>query len=259
MLNLEKLKTVTLEPCYLGGTGRKFFITIDGKKYIYKPAEDRYYHQKEPFRGLVQEAAYKIQNIIDSETSVYCTYVDNGILQGSIQEYIDIKNPNLLFFEPKDLTESQINDVLREFVTDFLLCNYDCHANNMIIDQNGRIRGIDKEQSFRYINRQEAERPNLSFHPNQKYGELPPYYYAFFQAVKEKEIDINLDVLNSYLDKVDALDNSEFQEILNPYIEALPITKEEKQALQEKILYRKINMRDNINQFIDSLDLQRKK
>ena len=259
MINEKDLENVRLEPCNLGGTGRKYFVTINGKRYIYKPAEGRYDHVPEPFRGLVQEAAYHIQNILDPKTSVYCIYVNNGKLNGTLQEYVDVSRRNLLGIKPEDLTESQIQDLIREFVTDFLLCNYDCHASNMIIDINGRIRGIDKEQSFRYINEKESEKPNLTFHPNRRYGEQPPYYYQLFKAYKDGKIKIDLKVLNYYLEKVENLDNIEFGKIIIPYIEKLNITKEAKKELLTKIIYRKHNLKKNIQDFITSLNVKEEK
>ena len=256
MINIEKLTNVKLEPCRLGGTGRKFFITIDGKKYIYKPSENRYSYEPEPFRGIVQELAYQIQYLVDPETSIFCQYINNGELNGTIQEYVDVEKPNLVGVRPAYLTETQINDILREFVVDTLLCNFDAHARNMIIDKNGRIRGVDKEQSYRYINSPEADKPNLTFHPNRRYSELPPYYYEFFEAVQNKEIEINLDVLDYYLDKVTNLDNMTFSKMIIPYVDSLPLTNEEKKERLEKLIYRKYYLRDNIYSFIRSLGVK---
>ena len=253
-----KLENVVLERCNLGGTGRRYFITIDGKKYIYKPSEDRFFHQPEDFRGIVQEVAYKIQKIVDENSSVFCIYVKNNKLNGSIQEYIDVKEADLLRMHPFDLSQSEINDLLREFIIDYLLCNFDSHANNLIIDKKGVIRGIDKEQAFKYINNEEAKTPNLYFHPNKNYGELPPYYYELFETFIDGGINIDFRVIEKYLKKVNDFPNDEYQKIVLPYVESLPVDNNMKQIILSKIMERKINIELTIYKFFQELLINKK-
>ena len=57
-----------------------------------------------------------------------------------------------------------------EYLVDFALCNYDAHASNFVIDENGKLRGIDKEQAFRYINEDGERDMMMATNYNECYG-----------------------------------------------------------------------------------------
>ena len=165
----SKLKKVNM-----GGTGTMYTLQgNDGKEYIYKPAVSKFSGNVEPFRGIVQECAYEVQRIVDPSSAVICKYVDAGSLQGSVQELVStIDNGRdyhaMQYDESIPFTQEEINQFMREFVTDYLLCNFDSHGRNFITDENGIIRGVDKEQSFRYLRDPASEKPDITYHPNRK-------------------------------------------------------------------------------------------
>ena len=65
------------------------------------------------------------------------------------------------FFKDSKLDEQLIGQFMREYVVDFCLCNYDATFRNFIVDMNGNLRGIDKEQSFKYIRNESEEDQNI--------------------------------------------------------------------------------------------------
>lgn len=249
-----------IQPVYMGGTGEMFTLQgNDGKNYIYKPAVQKGTNKVEPFRGIVQECAYHVQNIVSPESAVWCQYFDVGRLQGSVQEFVQTSNTgrnyyNMQFDESIPFTQEEINQFMREFVTDYLLCNFDSHGRNFITDENGIIRGVDKEQSFRYLRFAESEKPDINYHPNRKYGEAEPIYNTLFRRYSEGKIDIDWDVISGYMDRVDAVDNDKYREIFVPYCESCgKAFGTDPNHMLDQITARKVNMRTNIESFFQNL------
>lgn len=260
-MNLDDIKLKRVE---MGGTGQMYTLEDgNGKTYIYKPAVAKYSRNPEPFRGIVQECAYEVQNIVDPASAVGCRYVNNSMLQGSIQEFVPtMENARNYWAMQSDesipFTQDEINQFMREFVTDYLLCNFDGHGRNFITDQNGVIRGVDKEQSFRYLRDSRSEKPDINYHPNINYGETEPIYNTLFRRFAEGKIDIDFSVISGYMDRVDAVDNDRYRGIFVDYCEACSNAfGTDKDQMLDKIVARKTNMRENIETFFHGLQEQR--
>ncbi len=84
----------------------------------------------------------------------------------------------------KGLTADQVQQIQREHVTDWLLGNYDSHGGNFVTDTNGRLIGVDKEQSFRYITDKASEN-DIRIPSNSKYGETEPLYNTVFRICQQ--------------------------------------------------------------------------
>lgn len=256
-MNLDDIK---LKRAYMGGTGQMYTLEDgNGKTYIYKPAVAKYSGNVEPFRGIVQECAYEVQNIVDPVSAVGCKYVNNSLLQGSIQEFIPTKTDArdyhaMQYDESIPFTQEEINQFMREFVTDYLLCNFDGHGRNFITDQNGIIRGVDKEQSFRYLRDTHSEKPDITYHPNSGYGETEPIYNTIFRRYAEGKLDIDFSVISGYMDRVDAVDNDRYRGIFVGYCESCSQAfGTDKDQMLDKIVARKVNMRENVETFFHGL------
>lgn len=265
MITKEELKNIgwnDLLPINLGGTGRMFLIKTKGRDYIFKPAEKKYSHEKERFRGIVQEAASKIQRIVDEESYVPCIYFENKELAGSLQiKYkIDVNAPNYYYIQRYDdfeLTENEINQFLREYITDYLLCNFDAHGSNFITDSNGIIRGVDKEQCFRYINTHH-DFFDIYDNPNDVYGESETIYNYLFKRYINKTIDIDFSILDKYIQKIENINDEDYIKIFEEYIDARK-HRIEPEYLKKLILERKQNIRKALNSFIVYLNEERNK
>jgi len=255
-----EIKEGRLERVYMGGTGQMYLLHgNNGGKYIYKPAIAKYSGNVEPFRGIVQECAYEVQKIVDPDSAVICKYVEAGDLQGSVQELIPTKENSPKYYlmqrdEDSEFTNEEINQFMREFVTDYLLCNFDSHGNNFVTDQNGIIRGVDKEQSFRYLNDPRSSKPDINYHPNSVYGEHEPIYNTLFRRYAEGKLDIDFSVISEVMDRVDAFNNEDYRRIFMPYCEACSVAfGDDANQKADKIVERKVNMRTNIETFFQAL------
>lgn len=254
-----KIEDSKLKPVNMGGTGTMYTLESEGRTWIYKPAESKWGKNPEPFRGIVQECAYEVQRIVDSESAIVCKYIDAGNLQGAVQELIPTAKgrdyQEMQYNENIPFTQEEINQFVREFVTDYLLCNYDSHGRNFITDTNGVIRGVDKEQSFRYLNEPEAQKPSITFSPNtERYGEMEPIYNTIFRRYSEGKLDIDFGVISGYMERVEAVDRSAYSAIFAPYCEACgkAFGSDPNQMLGQ-IVGRRDNMRTNIESFFQNL------
>ena len=134
-----------------------------------------------------------------------------------------------------------------EYVVDFCLCNYDSTFRNFIIDVNGNLRGIDKEQSFKYIRNDSEEEQHIDYfmeeNPNEKYGAKPPIYGKIFNDIINENINISvLQDLKDAIAKLNAISNEEYIKIIEPYISSLDINSEQKNLIYSNILLRKRNV-----------------
>lgn len=133
----------------------------------------------QPYRAEVQVLASELQERISPKTAVKCEYCEIEEKKGTIQPKIELdeirtKNISDYFLKDSKVDEKIIIQFMREYVVDFCLCNYDSTFRNFIIDMNGNLRGVDKEQSFKYIKNDNKEEQDMDFfmemNPNEKYG-----------------------------------------------------------------------------------------
>jgi len=264
-MNIDINENYVLKRAYLGGTGEMYELVCDGHNYLYKPAVRKGTSISEPFRGIVQECGYEVQKIVDPDSAVLCKYITDYGLAGAVQERIKV-NPNgrnYTSFQISDseiLSKEEVDQFMREFVTDYLICNFDPWGGNFVTDKNGVIRGVDKEQSFRYINNPESEKPSIDYAPNSRYGTPEPIYNTIFRRYSEGSLDIDFNVIDKYMKRVEAVNDSDYRSIFKPYCAACGIAfgVDENQLL-DKIVSRKINMRSNIEEFFNKLTDVREK
>jgi hypothetical protein len=151
------------------GTGEiEIFKDADGNEFLFKPAQNKR-GVESPYRAYIQEAASRLQGLINPKSHVEVrTAVVNGRF-GTIQPYI--RSLTLSKKGLDNLTKQQVGELLGEYVVDYLLCNFDSHNENYLIDRQGHIRGVDKEQSFRYIDEHKSDDLRMLTNFNQRYNE----------------------------------------------------------------------------------------
>ena len=154
MIDVNKL--VKHGKVWLGGTGEMFRYSDGSDTYLFKPAYRKGTHIEEPHRAYAQELGYEIQKLVDPQSAIECKVVKIDGVFGAIQREIDVdkeRTKDILEFQiaKKRLPEEYIKSLMREYIIDYLLCNYDSHARNFIVGKDGILRGVDKEQAFKYI------------------------------------------------------------------------------------------------------------
>lgn len=198
------------------GAHTKYFFTDDGgDKWLFKPAA-------EEFRAHGDEVAYRIGRLIDPD-SVEVRYIElevprRGRLKGSIQKWrTDLKKE----FDFRDvavekLTPSELEQLQREQVIDWLIANHDAHAKQFLRLKNGRLVGIDKGQLYKYLG---DDKLSISYHPNHGWGEREPFYNEVMRAWSGGKIDLDLQATYRYIRRMEAVTDEAYLELLKPYAE----------------------------------------
>lgn len=247
---------------HLGGTGEMHLCEDGtGAEWLFKPAQSKS-GTPEKFRAYVQEAGYKVQSIVDPDTAVKVGTGNIGGQFGAYQQKIDV-DPNGFDFKAwqqygtKGLAADQVQQIQREHVTDWLLGNYDSHGGNFVTDTSGRLIGVDKEQSFRYIADKASEKMTYAYHPNSKYGETEPLYNTVFRKYAKNELDLNPQDTLAYIKRVEAIPDKEYREIFRGYAESLKGKGKDAEQLLDAIVERKQNIRETYRAFYTDLLTER--
>lgn len=245
----------------LGGTGEMFaYKDAAGERWLFKPAQSKSGHP-EPFRAYVQEAGYKVQSIVEPATAVPVGTGELGGKFGAFQKRVtvlkDAPDMKAWQFGNAPLPEGMASQFQREHVTDWLLGNFDSHGGNFIIDDAGRLVGIDKEQAFKYITKDGAKSMSYAFHPNKSYGEAEPIYNTIYRRFAKGEIDLDLQDTLAYIKRVEAIPDAEYREIFREYAESLHGKGQAAEELLDAILERKTTLRETYRAFYADLLTER--
>ena len=238
---------------YIGGTGDMFLCKDKlGMNYIFKPAYKKNTDIYQPYRAEVQVLASELQERISPKTAVKCEHCEIEGKKGTIQPKIELdeiktKNISDYFIKDGKVDEKIIRQFMREYVVDFCLCNYDSTFRNFIVDVNGNLRGVDKEQSFKYIRNDNEEEQDIDFfmekNPNEKYGAKPPIYGKIFNDIINENINISvLEELKDAIGELNAISNEEYMKKIEPYINSLNIDLKQESLIYSNILSRKRNI-----------------
>ena len=112
---------------------------------------------------------------------------------------------------------------------------------------NGNLRGVDKEQSFKYIRNDNEEEQDIDFfmekNPNEKYGAKPPIYGKIFNDIINENINISvLEELKDAIGELNAISDEEYMKKIEPYINSLNIDLKQESLIYSNILSRKRNI-----------------
>jgi HD superfamily phosphodiesterase len=236
---------------YIGGTGDMVLCKDkSGMDYIFKPAYRKNTDIYQPYRAEVQVLASKLQEYISPQTAVKCEHCEIDGMKGTIQPKIELdeiktKGISEYFLNNGKIDEKLIRQFMREYVVDFCLCNYDATFRNFVVDVNGNLRGVDKEQSFKYIRNEEEK--NIDFfmenNPNEKYGAKPPIYGKIFKDIIDGNINISvLEELRHAITELNAISDEEYIKKIEPYINSLNIDLNQESLIYSNILLRKKNI-----------------
>ncbi len=244
-----------MQEIHIGNSGRMFVIqSPEGvEKYYFKPAESKDKVAK-PYRAYIQEAAYNVQRIINPARAVKCNTVNISGTFGAIQEKVEVDKDatrqfhRYFYGNGGKLYPKLLSQILDEYLVDYCLCNYDAHAKNFIIDINGNLRGIDKEQSFRYIDKDVTDDMLFSQNYNEEYGENETIYATIFKKIASGEISYEvLEGLNYRAARLAQIPDEQYCEIFRKYASSKTKTPQEAEMLLDRIVERKKSITKKID------------
>ena len=250
----------SIVPVKIGNTGEMYLVVdAENNEYYFKPSVNKKGEIKN-YRACIQEAAYNVQRIINPSRAVKCNVAMVGGKFGAIQEKINVDatatqnfknyfNKNIGELDPKII--SQIMD---EYLVDYCLCNYDSNANNFVIDENGNLRGIDKEQSFRYLGQDVQNDMFFSQNFNEQYGENETIYTTIFKKMQSGEISSNyLNGLIYRATRIVQIPDDKYRNIFKNYAYDKMPTQQEAELLLDRIVERKQSMVAKVDLFIEQI------
>ena len=252
--HLKEEEIINLENANMGESGIMYTYEKNGMKFLIKPSVDKQNYDYQDFRAEIQKSASRLQSIINPLCSVSVDVIGDSKLKLAKQEKINIhkKHANLLDNWASlggNLDPKYCQQLLKEYVVDFLLCNFDCYSGNFIIDDNDNIRGIDKEQSFRFIDNPESLNPDFRYVPNGR--ARIPIYKLLFERYNMGEIDLNLDVALSAISKVESISDEEYRNIFKNY--AYSLDSNHGEEILDKIVNRKNICIEKMKEYLYSI------
>lgn len=272
MINKDDFKNIGYDDLVLtdlGGSSTVYSITLNGVNYLFKPSETKATKIKDPLKGLIQEAAYHVQLLVDKESAVPCVYVDNGKLSGTFQIRYDLDSNRPDYKEviykiyghwkrPSPYNLNEIEQFMREFITDYLLYNPDSKGDNFITDSNGIIRGIDKELSLKPLYSDSNKHKSTSmYYLVNMWDEGATVYGSIFYLYVYRSIGLVFkQFLDKYIDKIEKVDDNVYMNIFKGYLDEIE-PNEERELMYDYILKRKQYLRKGIYAFINILKEKR--
>jgi hypothetical protein len=208
-----------------GAGDKEVFKNNAGDEFIFKFATKKGSKEPQPFRVAGQVAFATVANALKPFHVKVDSSTLNG-LPGTLQNVLKLGNPAEIgkSFDPDKLTVQEKEDVASEHLLDWVMSQHDSHGSNLMRTADGRIVGIDKEQTFKYFYNKstgkfDADSLSIDYHPNSAYGESEPYYNKFWRAFSEDKLDFDPQTLAPYFAKLDALDGEAYEKLLRPYAE----------------------------------------
>ena len=241
----------------LGGIGEMhLYEDADGMGWLFKPAQTKA-GVPEAFRAYVQEAGYKIQGIVNPETAMPMAVGTLGGKFGTLQKRIPLGKDQINFkswqYTQDPLPPGMAAQFQREHVTDWLIGNFDAHGGQFLIDDAGRLLGLDKDQAFRYITQAGSRKMSYAYHPNAVYGETEPIYNTIFKRFAKGDIDLNLQDTLAYIKRVESIPDVSYREIFRGYAEGMHGKGQAAEALLDQIVDRKMGLREAYREFFSDL------
>lgn len=241
-------------------------------EYLFKEAVNCLGFDK-PEGALVTEAASNLQKYIcGADASIPAFVVRSGDkVIGSMQKRVRLYEGNVDGVEKVDLykwqasrqnnpddnasplPEDMKNAILREHVLDWLLCNFDTKGENFLQNQDGRLISFDKEASFSHIKEEGAQHMSYTYKPHSN----DTIYNTIFRDYANNKIDLDLDSVLPYIEKVEALPDADFLRMFDDMLTQKYGDGSKREEFERVMLERKHNLRKEYEEFFGKLCKER--
>lgn len=276
---LEELRMIHDEEIFLGGTKpMSQYIANDGSQWLAKQAVNCMGYAK-PSGAHLTAVGANVQMLVDRKTAVQAFVgktQKHGLVsfqrrlanveqhkrdaQGNIIERkLDLfkfsRHPELATQKTVKDVEALMPQILREHVTDWVLCNFDTKGENFVITINEQgervLHGIDKEAAFNKIDDPNAQVMSTTYKPHAN----NTLYNVVFEKFANAEMDFDLREVVEPAQKIIAMDDNEYLAAFEPYLNYLREEKGDEKAdsVREKILARKTTLQQTYITFFTQL------
>ncbi|MBQ3496745.1 MAG: hypothetical protein IJA73_01340, partial [Oscillospiraceae bacterium] len=276
---LTELRMIHDEEIFLGGTKpMSQYIANDGSQWLAKQAVNCMGYAK-PSGAYLTAVGANVQALVDKKTAVQAFVgktQKHGLVSFQrrlanveqhkkdaagqiIERKLDLfkfsRHPELASQKTTKDVEALMPQILREHVTDWILCNFDTKGENFVITINERgervLHGIDKEAAFNKIDDPDAQVMSTTYKPHAN----NTLYNVVFEKFANAEMDFDLREVVEPAQKIIAMRNEEYLAAFEPYLNYLRGEKGEEKAnaVRDKILARKTTLQETYITFFTKL------
>lgn len=246
----------------LGGAGKKdVYVNKYGDEYIYKYATTKA-GEPAPYKVYSQLAAAQTASFVsdmNGQKMPFASIVGDGD-KGTLQYRIPNSYPvNTFSWATKkgahSVTQLSMFKILKNHIVDWGIGDYDGHPGNIVYDAlTDRFIGVDKEQSFRYIEDPKSHEFDYEYHPNAQYGEQEPLAHTFWREISNGNLKLSNDQIIDLLftaKQFSLIPDDLYRETWKPYAEAVHAGHPERaEYLLDAIVDRKNNLYDRYVDFV---------
>lgn len=183
-----------------------------GRKYLFKPPTfgtgDADAHMNYAIHRLMKEVGVGTPNFFIAQ------HEGKPV---SIQSEIKSLVGDLNGMDVKALDQSQILEIQKNFVVDWLTGNFDCNKDNHVVRANGGIVGVDKGQAFKFYGQ---EKLDGKWKPTNNFGR-PVIYDILDEYAKGTDLPIanpNTDKdFSNFIKSVEKIPKETIREMFMPY------------------------------------------
>lgn len=251
------LKMVDDGEIKLGGTKpMSLYYGADSSKWLAKQAVTCVGTTKLSGAYLT-EIGSNIQKLIDNDTAVeafvgqtkkhgvvsFQRMLKNVVSSKKLDLFKFSRHPELATKSTTEQVEALMPQILREHVTDWLLCNFDTKGENFVLTQEeGQpmvLHGIDKEAAFNKILSPDAQQMSTTYKPHAN----NTLYNVVFEKFANAEMDFDLNAVIPYVQKVMSMDTDTYMEQYKRYTDYLTQKANGKKKELDKVERIKTNIR----------------
>ena len=246
---IYKKRSIKISEAHLGQSGKLYEFTIDKETYLVKPGVNKKDGKVNPASAEVQEVASQLQQIVLPNRYIEVKTYGSGNVRVAIQK----KLGNIQAIDDENyFIKEHIKELLGEYVIDYLLANFDSNVSNFIIDGNGELRAIDKDQSFQYLlsdDYEESLKLDFSYSPE---GSRKNIYPSLLQYIKENGLSDELSlILEGIKARINSISDEDYINIFKKYAYAYDVNKVD--MILNRILERKHYFLNHIDELMDSI------
>lgn len=184
-------------PANMAGNSQKhlFVNPVDKTNYVYRELESTQ-------QALAAESASRLAEAILPIHSNYPVRAHNlvghmGVMQPVVQGAHDLQNVTA-----QELTLKELNDLLGEFVVDFLIGNASTTGRDLLRTISGDVVGIDKKDSYK------------------DFTNIGPYYQLLLESVKGGSLKVDMAALNGLFQIVQGISEDEYLDNVGEYAQS---------------------------------------
>ncbi len=193
----------------LGGMNEKFLVRDQlGRRWLFKSHQSSHLDNV----SVMASEVARYMNVSVPRAYMLSLTLNGKSRQGTLMEWIE-EAVNMEDFLPNQLSNSQLDQLFKQQILDYILVNYDVRPDNFIYQEKvNQIWGIDKDFAFDYWD----EDLPLTLNPGIELSYFEDYYVEAWKSYIETEKQVNWNELLELIAYVNQMDESFLSLMIEP-------------------------------------------